>query len=250
MCECSLTAAYDYQINKANLQCKGDIQPDSEFITYFAHNQAILDILNSSFNIEITKQMTDQIGTLTVNVLRFNLPELQWYENSKEDMPSIYDSSVPVIDVELVRFLEDVSDQIEDYGYTDIEEWVIAQRQFANYMKEGEWWQRMQFVTAILGTLCWIVAIAICCCYKKLIITTILSSQRLEEFELIKTIPPGVDAAATLQPHIEPILTLFPPEAKDDNLPLSPQAIISIIAMLIIVVVCLLMCCSLYLEKV
>ena len=107
-------------------------------------------------------------------------------------------------------------------------------------MKEGKWWQRMQFVTAILGALCWVVAIALCCCYKKLIIAMILSSQRLEEFELIKTISPGADSAPTLPPHIGPILTLFPPEADDEDIPLTPQQITSIITTLIVVVVCLL----------
>ena len=199
LCECCLTAANDYQINKGHLQFDGDIHPDLEFITYFTHNQVILDILNFSYHVEISTQITKQTGTLIEDVPRFNLPELQWYVNAKEDMPNIYDNSVPVIDVELTRFLEDVTEKIEEYRYMDIEEWVIAQRQF---MKEGKWWQRIQFMTAILGALCWVVVIALCCCYKKLIIAMILSSQRLEEFELIKAMPSGADAAPTLSPHI------------------------------------------------
>ena len=89
---------------------------------------------------------------------------------------------------------------------TDIEEWVIAQKQFTTFMKEGEWWQRMQFVTAILGTLCWIVTILLCMCYKKMIIATILSLQKLEEFKIIKSIPTHVEAAPTLPPHVDQCL--------------------------------------------
>ena len=96
------------------------------------------------------------MNTLTEDVPRLNLPELQWYKPSEEELQRVYNSTAPVVDVELTRFLEDIKDNIDEWRYTDIEEWVIAQKQFTTYIREGEWWQRMQFVTAILGTLCWI----------------------------------------------------------------------------------------------
>ena len=54
LCECSLTAAYEYQINKAILQCSLDDQPSGDFVTYFTHNQAILDVLKHSHNIDVS----------------------------------------------------------------------------------------------------------------------------------------------------------------------------------------------------
>ena len=57
LCECFLTAAYEYQINKATLQCDLDQNPSADFVTYFAHNQAILDILKHSHNIDISHQL-------------------------------------------------------------------------------------------------------------------------------------------------------------------------------------------------
>ena len=54
-----------------------------------------------------------------------------------------------------------------------------------------------------------------------MIIVTILGSQKLEEFDLIKTMPTKLHAAPTLPPHIEPILTLFPPEVDHEDAPMN-----------------------------
>ena len=74
LCECSLTVAYKYQINKANLQCSLDDQPSDDFVTYFVHNQAILDVLKHSYGIDVSNQLGRQIGTLTEDIPQFNLP--------------------------------------------------------------------------------------------------------------------------------------------------------------------------------
>ena len=54
-----------------------------------------------------------------------------------------------------------------------------------------------------------------------MIIVTILGSQKLEEFDLIKTMPTKLHVAPTLPPHIEPILTLFPPEGDHEDAPMN-----------------------------
>ena len=238
LCECSLTA-YEYQINKATLQCPLDDQPSDDFITYFAHNQAILDVLKHYHDIDVLNQLGKQIGMLTEDIPQFNLPELQWYRVMDDDVPHVYNNASNVVNVELTKFLHDIAQGIDDYMYTNIAEWTIAQHQFWTYMQDAEWWQKVQFVAAVLGVLCWIVAILICCCYKHMIIATILGSQKLEEFDLIKTMPTKAHAAPTLPPHIEPILTLFPPEADHEDAPMNPQQIMSMFSILIMVVLIL-----------
>ena len=239
LCECSLTVAYEYQINKATLQYSTDEQPSDNFITYFAHNQAILDILKHAHGIDISNQIGKQIGMLTEDIPQFNLPELKWFRFSEDDVPHVYNNVSNVVDVELTEFLHDVVQGIDDYVYTNIAEWTIAQCQFWTYMHDTKWWQKVQFVASILGALCWIVAILICCCYKCMIIVTILGSQKLEEFDLIKTMPMKAHAAPTLPPNVDPILTLFPPEADHKDAPMSPQQIMSTFSVLIMVVLIL-----------
>ena len=72
-----------------------------------------------------------------------------------------------------------------------------------------------------------------------MIIATILGSQKLEEFDLIKTMPTKVHAAPTLPPNIDPILNLFPTEADHEDAPMSPQQIMSTFLVLIMVVLIL-----------
>ena len=239
LCECSLTAAYEYQINKAILQCSLDDQPSGDFVTYFTHNQAILDVLKHSHNIDVSNQLRRQIGMLTEDIPQFNLPELQWYLVTDDDVPHVYNNALNVVDVELTKFLYNVTEGIDDYMYTNIAEWMVAQHQFWMYMKDAEWWQQVQFVAAILGPLCWIVAILICCCYKHMIIVTILGSQKLEDFDLIKTTPTKAHAAPMLPPNVEPVLTLFPLEVDHEDVPMNPQQIMSMFSILIMVVLTL-----------
>ena len=115
LCECSRTAAYEYQIKKATLQCSLDEQLSDDFVTYFVHNQVILDILKYSHNIDISNQLGRQIGMLTENIPQFNLPELQWYRDTDEDVPHVYSNASNVVDVELTEFLYNVTQGIDNY---------------------------------------------------------------------------------------------------------------------------------------
>ena len=138
LCECSLTAAYEYQINKATLQCSTDEQPSDDFIMYFAHNQAILDILKHAHGIDISNQIGKQIGMLTEDIPQFNLPELKWYRVLEDNVPHVYNNASNVVDVELTEFLYDVAQGIDEYMYTNIVELTIAQCQFWMYMHDEE----------------------------------------------------------------------------------------------------------------
>ena len=172
---------------------------------------------------------------LTEDIPQFNLPELKWYHINKDDVPHVYSNTSDVVDVELTEFLYDVAQGIDDYMYTNIAEWTVTQREFWTYMKDAEWWQQVQFISAILGALCWVVAILICCCYKCMIIATILGSQQLEELDFVKTMPTKAHAAPTLPSEIKPVLTLFPPEADHKDAPMNPQQIMSTFSVLIMI---------------
>ena len=69
-----------------------------------------------------------------------------------------------------------------------------------------------------------------------MIIATILGSQKLEELDLIKTMLTKAHAVPMLLPHVEPVLTLFPPEADHKDAPMNPQQIMSMFSVLIMVV--------------
>ena len=110
-------------------------------------------------------------------------------------------------------------------------------------MSDAEWWQQMQIISAILGALCWIAIFVICCRYKKTIIGTILASQKLDEWQMVKTVPMKAEAAPTLHPDIQPVLTLFPPhENNGEKEPMHPEQIMSVAFVIIVISISLIAC--------
>ena len=95
----------------------------------------------------------------------------------------------------------------------------------------------MQFIPTILGMLCWVLIFVICCRCKKTIIGTILASQQLDEWQIIKTVPIKAEAGPTLRPDVQPILMLFPlHEINGEDAPMSPQYIMSLAFILIVII--------------
>ena len=108
-------------------------------------------------------------------------------------------------------------------------------------MKDAEWWQRMQFISAILGMLCWVSIFVICCRYKKTILGTIVALQQLDEWQIVKMVPIKAEAGPTLRPDVQPILMLFPPhETNREDAPMSPQHIMSLAFILTVIIASLL----------
>ena len=194
LCECALLAGYEYQINKAQVQCEDDVSPDSNFITYFAYNHAIIDVLNASFHINLPAQLQESLDKLTEDIPQYNLPDLQWFQTVENQLPNVYDAGTAVVQVDLIDMMHDVTTDTKECMFRSNEEFLMAQQKFKNYMKDMEWWQQMQFVSAILGTLCWVAIFVICCRYKKTIIGTILASQQLDEWQIIKAVPIKAEA--------------------------------------------------------
>ena len=97
-----------------------------------------MDVLKHSYDIDVSNQFGRQIGTLTEDIPQFNLPELQWYRVNDDDVPHVYNNTSNVVDVELTKSLSNVAQGIDDYMYTNIAEWMIAQHQFWTYMKDVE----------------------------------------------------------------------------------------------------------------
>ena len=61
----------------------------------------------------------------------------------EEDVPHVYNNASNVVNVELTEFLYDVAQGIDNYMYTNIAEWTIAQCKFWTYMHDAEWWQKV-----------------------------------------------------------------------------------------------------------
>ena len=232
-----MSAGYEYQINKAQVQYEDDVSLDSDFIMYFAYNHAIIDVLNASFHINLSTQLQESLDKLTEEIPQYNLPDLQWFQTVENQLPNVYDTGTAVVQVDLIDMMQDVTTDTKELMFRSNEEFLMAQQKFKNYMKDAEWWQQMQFVSAILGTLCWIAIFVICCRYKKTIIGTILDSQQLDEWQIVKTVPIKAEARPTLRPDVQPILMLFPPhEINGEDVPMLPQHIMSLAFIIVAII--------------
>ena len=149
LCECALLGGYEYQINKAQVQCEDGVSPDSDFVTYFAYNHAIIDALNASFHVDLPTQLQDSLDKLTEDIPQYNLPDLQWFQTIENQMPNVYDSDMAVVQVGLIDLMHDVTTDTKEHMFQSNEEFLMAQQKFKNYMKDAEWWQRMQFISVI-----------------------------------------------------------------------------------------------------
>ena len=132
LCECALLAGYEYQINKAQVQCEDDVSLDSDFVTYFAYNHAIIDVLNALFHINLPAQLQDSLDKLTEDIPQYNLPDLQ--------LPNVYDMGMAVVQVDLIDMMHHVTTDTKERMYRSNEEFLMAQQKFRNYMKDVEWW--------------------------------------------------------------------------------------------------------------
>ena len=84
--------------------------------------------------------------------------------------------------------------------------------------------------------LCWVSIFVICCRYKKTIIGTILASQQLDEWQIIKTVPIKAEAGPTLRPNVQLILMLFPLHENNGDVPMSPQNIMSLAFIIMVII--------------
>ena len=141
MCECALSAGYEYQINKAQVQCEDGVTADFDFVTYFAYNHAIIDVLNALFHVNLPTHLQDSLDKLTEDIPQCNLPDLQWFQTIENEMSNVYDSGTAVVQVDLIDMMHDVTADTKKCMYCSNEEFLMAQQKFKNYMKDAEWWQ-------------------------------------------------------------------------------------------------------------
>ena len=88
LCDCSLSAGFDYQINKAQITCPEDHEADEEFKTYFAYNQAVADVLNSTFDLDISQELAE-FTKLSEDIPMYNLPTLNWFPIDQNEFENV-----------------------------------------------------------------------------------------------------------------------------------------------------------------
>ena len=89
LCECSLTAG-NYLLSQTDTNCRDMPEArDSYFITYYAFNKIILDVITVKFNIQVDDRTITQSTLLHDDIPGYNLPTLEFVlppVNDDEDL--------------------------------------------------------------------------------------------------------------------------------------------------------------------
>ena len=101
--------------------------PYSDFVTYFAYNHAIIDVLNASFHVDLPAQLQDSLDKLTEDIPQYNLLDLQWFQTIENQMLNIYDLGTAVVQVDLIDMMHDVTTDTKKLMYQSNEEFLMAQ---------------------------------------------------------------------------------------------------------------------------
>ena len=112
------------------MQYEDNVSLDSDFVTYFACNHAIVDVLNASFHINLPAQLQDSLDKLTEDIPQYNLPDLQWYQTVENQLPNVYDMGTAVVQVDLIDMMHDVTTDTKEHMYRSNEEFLMAQQKF------------------------------------------------------------------------------------------------------------------------
>ncbi|MCG8432276.1 MAG: hypothetical protein MJA29_14050, partial [Candidatus Omnitrophica bacterium] len=242
LCACSLAASTEYLITKAMVDCPDDRNDYTEFKSYYAFNKIIFDTLEAAFGMFPSEYIKTRLSDLTEQIPLYNLPVLNWFTGFEDKPQTILQEDNNVIEVPLLDMLYNVYNEVEEELYRSTQEWELAQRQFFNFMKEATGWQLLQFWSGTLSIILWIFAIFLCVCHRKLIIATILSSQKLDEYNIVKTMPtpteafPTVPSLKTDDPDWLPILTIPPDHDKilEGIDPFRKTMILAVIVLIIV----------------
>ena len=109
------------------MQCEDSVTADSDFVTYFAYNYAIIDVLNVSFHVDLPTQVQDSLDKLTEDIPQYNLPDLPWFQTIENEMPNVYNSGTAAVQVDRIDMMQDVTTDTKERMYHSNEEFLMAQ---------------------------------------------------------------------------------------------------------------------------
>ena len=252
LCECSLSAGYEYFIQKTMLTCNEDDEITSvhstEFVMKYANNKAVFDILLTDFKITIDQDVVKILDQLTTDIVYTNLPEVKYYvvQNDwfNEVLPELESTE---LSVPLRKLLRKVATDSDGRIFKSIKDFQQSQRKFKNYMASATWWQIFEFVMGIISILFFVMFIVTGCCFKKAVVATILGSKTLDDYDMVKVMPSA--KADFVIPTMQPLYTIGFHKvndtfADDSGSPakLSPLLIVVIVLLIILILIKIAQC--------
>ena len=155
LCECSLTAG-NYLLSQTAFNC-GDMPEvkDGFFITYYAFNRMVLDMLMEKFDIQVDDETVIQSMLLHSDIPGYDLPAIDFMSALEEAQEShILKEEDAMIYTHLVKMLVHMIDEQDSQIFKSRNDYVQNKRKFLQYLKYAETWQSTSVICWYTAFLC------------------------------------------------------------------------------------------------
>ena len=155
LCECSLTAG-NYLLSQTDTNC-GDVPEarDSYFITYYAFNKIILDIITVKFDVQVDDRTITQPTLLHDDIPGYNLPTLEFVlppVNDDEDL--ILKEENPEIYMHLENILVHMINTQDIAIFKSQKDYVRNKQKLSKYIHYAQNWQVLLVIFSYVTFTC------------------------------------------------------------------------------------------------
>ena len=212
-CECSLTAG-SFQLDETLVKCTPETfnEADGKFDSYFAINKIIFDYLQAERDVQLDRTVVQALSRLLTVKPEYDWTPLNWYVNP--DLPDNVINQQPMVVVaDLMGVMEHIITEGQEQAYQSEIEYRNAQTKFKEFIKNAEGWQKMEFISSILGLVALMALVVITIFRSRIVESIILGSAVMDEYKFVS--PPAVKAL-TLPPAYPDAVEFRPPTLPPD----------------------------------
>ena len=207
-CECSLTVG-SFQLDETLVKCTPEIdsKADGKFKSYLAINKIIFDYLQAERDVQLDSTVVQVLGRLLDVKPEYDWTPLNWYVNP--DLPNnVINQQPSSMIADLMGVMEHIITEGEEEAYQSEIQYRNAQNKFRKFIKNAEGWQKLEFISSLLGLVARVSLIIIAIFWSRIIESIILGSAVMDEYKFVS---PSTMAKAMTLPLAYPDGFVFKP---------------------------------------
>ena len=137
------------------------MEADGKFKSYFAINKIIFDYLQAERDVQLDSTVVQALDRLLDVKPEYDWMPLNWYVNP--DLPdNVINQQPSSVLADLMGVMEHIITEVEEEAYQSEIQYRNAQNEFRKLIKNADGWQKLEFVSSILGFVALVSLIVIC----------------------------------------------------------------------------------------
>ena len=190
-----------------------DLEADGKFKSYFAINKIIFDYLQAERDVQLDSTVVQALGRLLDVKPEYDWTPLNWYVNP--DLPgNVINQQSSLVIADLMGVIEHIITEGEEEAYQSEIQYRNAQNKFRKFIQNAEGWQKLEFISSILGLVVLVSLIVIAIFRSRIIESIILGSAVMDEYKFVS--PSTMVKALTLPPVYLDDFIFKPPTLPPD----------------------------------